>query len=903
MALLAGVAPSHVELAGVKQWWGADIAEISVDVANIEDETRERLAVPGCCDRSCGLISRCCTCCILGVLVPVLLISTSTDIGNQIWREIAIIAGVVLFVFALVFCCFNMRHTCCEGIFNLPEPAQLVPPLSKNSQRVLAVKRALLIYNPNAGKRQAESILQGVVLPGLRKRGVECHVVATERVGHAREIGMTYDLRGFQVAVTLGGDGTFHELVNGLLARQDGQRVAVSLIPLGTGNGLAASLRQNMQRRGEEVSVWSELDAVLEWSLDRIAGGRLEAVDLLEVEVMNKRLVAIMQVYVGLLAELDLVAEPLRWMGPARFDLTAVWMILRKEAHVLECKLTFADGTTQSSNVSCIGASVGLCQHFDDKLRAVPQAQLDDGLVEFSSISSLATVDELMAGFLKLAHGAHTEDQAIWESKQVTAIELRFERPGLFNVDGEILEHDGLLRLRVLPQMMDMLVGKEESESAGPAEDTRHAPPWGADPKRWRMLGLYALGCMANQAMWIGFAPIEEDVKTSFGCSSTWVNLLSLVFMIVYLPANFPASYAMDVLGCRHALIMGGSLQMLGALLRCVQPVSPNSAYLVMAGQTLAAIGQPFFTDMPPKIAVDWFPPYQRVMADTIASLAMPIGAAVGFVLPAAFGLQNMLYVHLCWTAVALLLIVGTFHASPSRPPSPESSHRHAGKSFAKELKAALCNGRLWCLISSFACSLGSFNTLSTLAAQLVEPFNFDSNAASMFGVACTVGGVIGAAIMSIIVGLTGKHKPVLALCCINCVIFSALATLSAVYLGNSSTGFMVLLLAFAGLGFSATPLMPISFEAAVSVGHPTGEGTLAGLCMSGGQVLGISQTLIIGELLKNNRARTAWMLSGGLFVVALLAVSLFNPKKDAFTLPDESSECESRSDEASSVP
>ena len=332
-------------------------------------------------------------------------------------------------------------------------------------------------------------------------------------------------------------------------------------------------------------------------------------------------------------------------------------------------------------------------------------------------------------------------------------------------------------------------------------------------------------------------------------------------------------------------------------------PRHAANSYQVMVGQTLAAIGQPFFTDMPPKIAVDWFPPYQRVMADTMASLAMPIGAAVGFVLPAAFGLQNMLYVHLCWTTVALLLIVGTFHASPSRPPSPESSHRHAGKSFAKELKAALCNGRLWCLISSFACSLGSFNTLSTLAAQLVEPFNFDSNAASMFGVACTVGGVVGAALMSIIVGLTGKHKPVLALCCINCVIFSALATLSAVYLGSSSTGFTVLLVAFAGLGFSATPLMPISFEAAVSVGHPTGEGTLAGLCMSGGQVLGISQTLIIGELLQNNRATTAWMLSGGLFVIALLAVSLFNPKKDAFTLPDESSDCESRSDEASSVP
>lgn len=901
MALLAGAATGHVELAGVKQWWGTDISEISLDVANVEDETRERLGVPGCCDRSCGLISRCCSCCILGVVLPVLLLSASGDFGQLIWRELASILGVALLVVALAFCCCSLRHTCCEGMFNLPEPAPLVPPLCKNSQKTISVQRVLLIYNPNAGKRQAELILNGVVLPGLRKRGIDCDVVATERVGHAREIGMTSDLRSYQAAVTLGGDGTFHELVNGILARKDGQRVAVSLIPLGTGNGLSATLRQNMQRRGEEVSVWSELDSVLEWSLERIAGGRLASVDLLEVEVMNKRLVAVMQVYVGLLAELDLVAEPLRWMGPARFDLTSVWMILRKQAHPLECKLTFADGTSHACNLSCIGASVGLCQHFDDKLRAVPQAQLDDGLVEFSSISSDASVDQLMAGFLKLAHGAHTEDQAIWESKQVTAVELRFEQPGLFNVDGEILEHDGLLRLRVLPGMMEMLVGKEEAESAAPAEDARHTAPWGADRKRWRMLALYALGCMANQAMWIGFAPIEAEVMDTFGASSTWVNLLSLVFMIVYLPANFPASYAMDVLGCRHALIIGATLQTVGALIRCVKPAAPGSAYLVMAGQTLAALGQPFFTDMPPKIAVDWFPPYQRVMADTIASLSMPIGAALGFVLPSAFGLQNMLYVHLIWTSAALLLILFCFNSSPSRPPSPESSHQHAGKSFGKELQAALCNGRLWCLICSFACSLGSFNTLSTLAAQLVGLFGFNSDAASAFGVACTVGGVVGAAVMSVIVGLTGKHKPVLATCCVNCVIFSALATLTVVYLGNSSRGFTLLLVAFAGLGFSATPLMPISFEAAVVVGHPTGEGTLAGLCMSGGQVLGITQTLLIGELLQRNRATTAWMLSGGLFVVALLAVCLFNPKKEAFTLPDERSECDSHSEEPSS--
>ncbi|CAK9108038.1 unnamed protein product [Durusdinium trenchii] len=840
---------------------------------------------------------RCCTCLVLGVVLPPILISAGSDIGTEVWREVATVTGLVLFTLSLAYCCCSMRRTCCEGIFNLPEPAPLVPPLSKSNQKVIAVKRVLLIYNPNAGKRQAESILNNVVLPGLQQRGIQCDVVPTERVGHAREIGMTRDLTGYDAAVSLGGDGTFHELVNGILSRKDGQRLAVSLIPLGSGNGLAATLRQNMQRRGEEVSVWSELDAVLQWSIERIAGGRLAAVDLLEVEVMNKRLAAVMQVYVGLLAELDLVAEPLRWMGPARFDVTSVWMILRKQAHLVDCKLTYADGTTSSSNMSCIGASIGLCQHFDDKLRAVPQAQLDDGLLEFSTISSDASVDQLMAGFLKLAHGAHTEDEVVWSSKQVTAVELRFERPGLFNVDGEILEHDGVLRLRVLPGMMNMLVGKEESESAAPAAESAQAAQWGADKQRWRMLGLYALGCMANQAMWIGFAPIEAEVIHTFDASSTWVNLLSLVFMIVYLPANFPASYAMDVLGCRHALIIGGSLQTLGAVLRCVKPVGPGSVNMVMAGQVLAAIGQPFFTDMPPKIAVDWFPPYQRVIADTIASLSMPIGAAIGFILPTGLGLQNMLYAHLCWSSAALFLIIVFFRSEPTRPPSPVSSH-HAGKSFAKELKAALCNGRLWCLIASFACSLGSFNTMSTLAAQLVGPFGFDADAASAFGVATTLGGVIGAALMSVMVGLTGKHKPVLVTCCIACVVFSALATLTVVYLGNSR-GFELLLVAFAGLGFSATPLMPISFEAAVAVGHPTGEGTLAGLCMSGGQVLGITQTLIIGELLQRKEATTAWILSGGLFLVALVAVLLFQPKQEAFNQQDE---CESSCDEPSSV-
>mmetsp|Transcript_11585 Transcript_11585/g.21984 ORF Transcript_11585/g.21984 Transcript_11585/m.21984 type:complete len:94 (-) Transcript_11585:26-307(-) len=93
---------------------------------------------------------------------------------------------------------------------------------------------------------------------------------------------------------------------------------------------------------------------------------------------------------------------------------------------------------------------------------------------------------------------------------------------------------------------------------------------------------------------------------------------------------------------------------------------------------------------------------------------------------------------------------------------------------------------------------------------------------------------------------------------------------------------------------------MPISFEAAVVVGQPAGEGTLAGLCMSGGQVLGIGLTLLLGVLLEHGSPKAAWLLSGSLFILALLAVSLFRPKGNSVRLPDVSDLEESLSSSAS---
>ena len=107
--------------------------------------------------------------------------------------------GLVLLAISCCLCCCSLRRTCCEGIFNLPEPAPLVPPLCETPGPTLEIKKLLLVYNPNAGKRQAQSILEEMVLPGLRRRGIECTAIATESVGHARHLGMTLPLGIFRL--------------------------------------------------------------------------------------------------------------------------------------------------------------------------------------------------------------------------------------------------------------------------------------------------------------------------------------------------------------------------------------------------------------------------------------------------------------------------------------------------------------------------------------------------------------------------------------------------------------------------------------------------------------------------------------------------------------------------------
>ena len=90
----------------------------------------------------------------------------------------------------------------------------------------------------------------------LIEANIKHKLIQTTHRGHAIEIGKNENLDDFDAAISISGDGLFHEMINGLLTREDGKSVQVGLIPgilksyttkilsiisAGSGNGLIHS--------------------------------------------------------------------------------------------------------------------------------------------------------------------------------------------------------------------------------------------------------------------------------------------------------------------------------------------------------------------------------------------------------------------------------------------------------------------------------------------------------------------------------------------------------------------------------------------------------------------------------------------------------------------------------------
>lgn len=100
--------------------------------------------------------------------------------------------------------------------------------------------QTLLVFNPIANLSRAWPVASNLRRVADELGGADW--AGTVYPSHAAEIAEKASTQGYKVVVAIGGDGTIHEVINGLMAVPEEKRPALGIVPIGSGNDFAYSL-------------------------------------------------------------------------------------------------------------------------------------------------------------------------------------------------------------------------------------------------------------------------------------------------------------------------------------------------------------------------------------------------------------------------------------------------------------------------------------------------------------------------------------------------------------------------------------------------------------------------------------------------------------------------------------
>ena len=242
--------------------------------------------------------------------------------------------------------------------------------------------KPLLIANPNAGGGRSGrtfSALRPIVERVLGPVDVEM----TRAPGHAIALARAAAEGGRELVIALGGDGTLHEVANGVLGATNGERggagTAIGLIADGTGGDFRKSLH---------------LPHRLDHYLDAIASGRERRVDAARATFRNgdgtegtRWFVNILSA--GLGGKVDrFVAESPRALTPtAAYLWASVRAIAGSDPAHLTCVVE-RDGERIEKRVFAWAVAVCNGTTFGSGMRIAPMAKVDDGRLEVVALSA-----------------------------------------------------------------------------------------------------------------------------------------------------------------------------------------------------------------------------------------------------------------------------------------------------------------------------------------------------------------------------------------------------------------------------------------------------------------------------------------------------------------------------------
>lgn len=272
-----------------------------------------------------------------------------------------------------------------------------------------------------------------LVEQALQSAGLQGELALTQYAGHATELAQQAVEEGWPLIVAAGGDGTIHEVINGLMQAEK-RTASLGIIPLGTANDLADVLRLPREPAA---------------ACRRIAAGQSRLID---VGLVNGRFFANNSA-VGLEPVVSLNHERMRRVkGNLRYLLAALKSI--GEAKPWQMRLAWEGGSYEGP-ITLV--SVGNSHRTGGLFYMTPRASLDDGLLDVVFAGRLSRW-QLLSFLPKTLKGTHIHHPLV-TYLQTKQLSLSASPATPLQADGEIIERQAVeVHYSILPKRLRIIV-------------------------------------------------------------------------------------------------------------------------------------------------------------------------------------------------------------------------------------------------------------------------------------------------------------------------------------------------------------------------------------------------------------------------------------------------------------
>ena len=299
-----------------------------------------------------------------------------------------------------------------------------------------------MIYNPQADRGRSYQIAGD--LHQLSNEWGGADWIGTEYPGHAVELAHSAAQAGYGTVVALGGDGTVHEVVNGLMQVEKSRRPRLGVVPIGSGNDFAGG-----------VGVLRDPSS----AIGRIfKDGQAKTIDVGNIKDASGRVEYWCNVVsIGFDAAINIQSRNIPWLHGFWMYLAATLLtiVLKYERPLLDVEI---DGIKTTGRFLMLTMGNGTRE--GGGFRTTPDAVMDDGLLDYllvdpiSRLGMLRLIPEVMRG----THGRFPEVPL----GRFHSVRLRSDRALPIQADGEMFAPYAAnireVSVEILPSALQIIV-------------------------------------------------------------------------------------------------------------------------------------------------------------------------------------------------------------------------------------------------------------------------------------------------------------------------------------------------------------------------------------------------------------------------------------------------------------